>query len=185
MKCLLCKNINLEKTDIDDNLTARKCPDCGGIWIQAKAYWKWIKYHGNIHPEKSAAEPALSAGTDSVQIKICPDCGHFLTKRKVGHGIAFHIDRCQCCGGIWLDKNEWEILKSRNLHDEIHFIFSREWQEEIINEEKKAAYEREVEKIIGIEDYKYLKSFADKYRHFPRRDVILAYLQHHLAETEE
>ena len=43
--------------------------------------------------------------------KICPECGRILLKYKVGHGLDFFVDHCSGCGGIWLDKNEWNALK--------------------------------------------------------------------------
>lgn len=43
MKCLMCTNSALQKKAIDENFDGYVCGKCGGLWIQAKAYWKWIK----------------------------------------------------------------------------------------------------------------------------------------------
>jgi len=177
MKCILCENSVLTKSAIDDNLNGYICSECGGIWIQAKAYWKWIKSLGTTLPEKPESETADLAVTEASQMKICIDCGHFLTRRKVGHGISFHIDRCQCCGGIWLDHNEWEILKSRNLHDEIHFIFGQEWQDEIRKQESEIQYQEEVKSIIGDEAFAKVADFKNFLENSPTKNIIMAYLQ--------
>jgi len=182
MKCLVCENSDTEFKCIEDNLEAFVCAECAGVWIPAKAYWTWFHSLHAIMPEKPESETLNLPVSDSIQMKICPDCGHFLTKRKVGHGLEFHIDRCQCCGGVWLDKNEWEILKSRNLHDAIHLIFSQEWQEGILHEEQRRAYEEEIENILGREDYIYIKEFSEKYKFFPRKDVVLAYVRNALMD---
>jgi Zn-finger nucleic acid-binding protein len=182
MKCLVCKDTETVYKNIDNNLKGFVCSKCHGVWIPAKAYWNWIQSLHSAPPEKREPETVDLPVRDSVFIKICPDCGHFLLKRKVGHGLPFYIDRCQCCGGVWLDQNEWEILKSRNLHDAIHLIFSQEWQEEILHEEQKRAYEEEIEKIMGHEDYIRLKEFTDRYKYSPRKDVVLAYVRNALMD---
>ena len=176
MKCVLCGN-QMTLIDLDENLKGLRCVECGGTWIKANAYWKWLKSHDGTLPEKPESETAPLPVEDTCNMKICPDCGHFLTKRKVGHGISFHIDRCQCCGGIWLDKNEWEVLKSRNLHDEIHFIFSQEWQEEIREQARRKRYDDEVKKLIGIEDFKTVSEFKKYLDSHIAKNIILAYLQ--------
>ena len=176
MKCVLC-NGAMSLVDLDDNLKGLRCLECEGTWIKANAYWKWLKSHEGRLPEKPESETADLPVEDSVNMKICPDCGHFLTKRKVGHGISFHIDRCQCCGGIWLDRNEWEVLKSRNLHDEIHFMFSQEWQEDIRAEERRKNYDNEIEKLIGKEDFAKVSEFKKYISSHIAKNIILAYLQ--------
>jgi Zn-finger nucleic acid-binding protein len=184
MKCLVCENSESIYKNIDENLKGFVCGECQGVWIPAKAYWNWLHTLHSTLPEKPESETVDLPVRDSDFIKICPDCGHFLSKRKVGHGLPFNIDRCQCCGGVWLDQNEWEVLKSRNLHDAIHLMFSQEWQEEILQEEQEKAYEDEIEKILGFEDYHYLKDFTDKYKLSPRKDVILAYVRNALMDKE-
>ena len=184
MQCLVCEGEYLRPKYIDHNLEVFSCSGCSGIWIPAKAYWNWIHSLNTLLPEKPESATLDIPVFDTNVMKICPDCGHFLTKRKVGHGLNFHIDRCQCCGGVWLDKNEWDVLKSRNLHDAIHLIFSQEWQEEILQEEQKRIYESEIEKILGKEDYEILRNFTEKFRYSPRKHVVLAYVQNSLIDKE-
>jgi Zn-finger nucleic acid-binding protein len=185
MQCLVCEDQQLSQKFIDNNLEGFFCSKCCGIWIQAKAYWNFIHSLNTVLPEKPESETLNVPVYDTSIMKICPDCGHFLTKRKVGHGLDFHIDRCQCCGGVWLDKNEWDVLKSRNLHDVIHLIFSQEWQEEILHEEEQKAYESEIEILLGQEDYNILRSFTERFKHSPRKHVVLAYVQNSLIDKEK
>ncbi|NQZ56771.1 MAG: zf-TFIIB domain-containing protein [Lentisphaeraceae bacterium] len=39
-----------------------------------------------------------------------------MRKCRVGHGLQFYVERCATCGGVWLDKNEWESLKAQGFH---------------------------------------------------------------------
>ena len=68
---------------------------------------------------------------ESGKAKLCPECGAILVPYKVGHELPFSLDRCGHCGGIWFEKNEWEALCAWNLHDDLHFIFSKPWQDAV------------------------------------------------------
>ena len=50
--------------------------------------------------------------TDHDQLKAlhymkCPKCGFDLSETKIHKTL---VDKCYHCGGIWLDKGEWEQL---------------------------------------------------------------------------
>ena len=62
---------------------------------------------------------------------ICPESGRLLLRYRVGHGLRFHIDRSPATGGVWLDKGEWEALKSKGLHVSLHLIFTAAYQRQI------------------------------------------------------
>lgn len=176
MKCPVCKTKSLVNNELEKGLQTLKCEDCGGQWIKSFQYWKWFEKHGDILPEKPESEAAELPVEESKEIKICPECGHFLTRRKVGHGISFRIDRCATCGGIWLDKNEWEILKSRNLHDEIHLVFGAAWQDGIVKEDIQKGIEEKFKEIFGEGDYAKLKEIKSWIDSHPKRNSIIGFL---------
>jgi Zn-finger nucleic acid-binding protein len=181
MNCPVCKNISLQNKDLGENLTAQACQHCEGLWIPSSQYWQWSQ----THPAKPDTEPTPQITSipaqDSVRPKLCPECGHFLTRKKVGHGVAFSLERCTSCGGIWLDKNEWETLRSRNLHTRIHFIFSDSWQKQVQQQENREIHEKRIEQIIGRDDYKKLQSVAGWIHSHPQKATILSYI----IETNE
>lgn len=176
MKCPVCKTSFLHSLETGELPQRLVCDDCGGTWIKAFQYWKWLEAHGANQPEKSSDNSPQPPVTDSTKAKICPECGHLLTRRIVGHGINFSIDRCGTCGGIWFDKNEWEILKNRNLHDDIHFIFSSAWQHRIVEEQQKKTYEKRIETILGSSDFAKLKDLKSWLARHPKRNTIMAFL---------
>jgi Zn-finger nucleic acid-binding protein len=135
MKCPIDKETELSPHEPEPDLTAHKCKTCEGMWVTSDSYHSWTaKQPGNL-PEK-AADPDFNLSSDeSLGMKMCPVCSFFLVRYRVGKGLDFSLNRCGQCAGIWFDKNEWEILKSRNLHDDVHFIFSHNWQAQIREEE--------------------------------------------------
>jgi Zn-finger nucleic acid-binding protein len=178
MQCPLCENVVLCDEKLVDNLAAKVCKQCQGRWVQSFQYWKWLDLHGDTLTEKPIECGADLEVNDSKAGKLCPECGRFLRHSKVGHGVDFCLDRCNNCGGIWFDKNEWEILVSRNLHDEVHFIFSAAWQKRIQEDEIKMTHEERIKKIVGEDDYAKLKSFAEWVNSSEHKNTMIGYLQH-------
>jgi Zn-finger nucleic acid-binding protein len=129
--------------------------------------------------------PVDSAVDDSGPGKLCPACGAFLILHKVGCGLAFHLDRCGRCGGTWLDANEWEFLRSRDLHRSLHLVFSESWQRRVRREERTRQYRRVVTSVLderlrrqcGEPDIERLKRFKQWIDGHPRRRELYAYLE--------
>ncbi|MEW6250749.1 MAG: zf-TFIIB domain-containing protein [Planctomycetota bacterium] len=151
------------------------CETCGGAWIKGYQYWRWLHAHGANLPERPPAGAAPPVA-DSPAVKLCPDCGHMLRRARVGHDVQFSIERCGTCGGFWLDRNEWEVLESRNLHDDLHFIFSAAWQHQIADEEARRTHEQRVPTLLGPQDYARARELKDWVQTHPQRPVIMAYL---------
>jgi Zn-finger nucleic acid-binding protein len=154
MRCPVCRTARLNAPEQGEGPPSRECPDCGGRYIASAQYFAWLQKHGEDLPERPAGEGAHLPVRDSAPGKLCPECGAFLIRHRVGHGIGFHIDRCGRCGGIWFDRNEWDILRSRNLHDNIHHVFSEAWQTEVKSKERSDSYRR---MVTGILDEKLLR----------------------------
>jgi len=137
--CPACENKRLNLQALEVGLGTLACDQCGGHWIQAFQYWKWLDAQGKNLPEKPESETAALTVCDGDEARVCPECTRILIRCKVGRGLAFYLDRCTNCGGIWFDQNEWAVLKSRNLHDDVHFVFSQSWQDRNSREEATAA----------------------------------------------
>ena len=176
MICPICKTVVMKAENLDSALISKACDKCGGRWIPSFYYWQWLNRHGDRLPEKPVENMVSLPVEDSGAGKLCPECGHFLAHKKVGHGIEFCLDRCMKCGGFWLDKNEWEILLSRNLHDELHLIFSLPWQQEVREEEADHDYQNRIEKILGSNDYARIHDISGWINSHPHRSTILRYI---------
>ena len=176
MKCPVCTTVTLQASADAQPPQRLVCGECGGQWVRASQYWKWLDAHGQNLPETPPESAADLPVVDTTQAKLCPECGHLLTRRKVGHGIDFHVDRCATCGGFWFDRNEWEVLVSRDLHDDVHFIFSAAWQHQLAEEEQRATYEKRIEAILGADDFAKVRAFRQWAHEHEQRGTVMAFL---------
>jgi Zn-finger nucleic acid-binding protein len=175
MNCPVCKTQSLTPNVLESNIVSQKCGTCSGQWVNSFEFWKWLDVH-RTNPKPDAPEaPALtSAETDAV--KICPECGHFLARYKVGHSLGFSLDRCGNCGGTWFDGNEWELLQGSNLRDQIHLIFSAAWQHRVRNEEHTRHLIELFEEKVGQKDFAEIKRIKEWLAQHPYRRELWSYL---------
>jgi Zn-finger nucleic acid-binding protein len=183
MKCPVCKTIALLPSSLESNLTCRHCDQCRGNWVQSFEYWKWREQHKGSLPENNpdhSAQPANSPDphTGALRAKLCPECNGILIRYRVGHGVSFSIDQCGNCGGVWFDKDEWESLKSRNLHDDVYTIFTAPWQKQVHSQDSLHAQEEIYRKKFGEEGFEEIKRMKEWIDEHPRKQEIIAFLMH-------
>lgn len=142
MKCPICKTHTLHEVSLDTGLTGKQCSHCFGHWISSEDYWEWLDHRE--HQQREGKRPpinlniggSLLAVADNHTANFCADCSRLMTKARVGRGLNFYLDRCSHCHGVWLDQNEWENLKQRDLHHQIHYMFSSAWQFSVRKEQQ-------------------------------------------------
>ena len=161
-------------TDLESDLSAFRCDNCGGTWIRGAEYWKWLEAHPNL-PERQAEDPGLTLAESGMPID-CPECRFRLVKYLVGHGFSFTLDHCQGCKGIWLDRNEWEALKARNLHDDVNSMLTAFWQDEAQKEVRKKRMEQIYIGRFGAADYAEIEKIRAWLATRQNKQDLLAYL---------
>ncbi len=176
MKCPVCRQVNLNKAELDAGLFAMECERCRGKWIQSYFYWKWREKLGMSFEEIPAEYVTEMEIRDNPNAKLCPECGHFLVRYPVGHQTGFELDRCGHCGGVWFDMNEWEALKARNLHDDVHKIFSEIWQSQVRQDEMARAREAFFREKFGEEDYLRALEIRQWLREHPLSHELFAFV---------
>jgi Zn-finger nucleic acid-binding protein len=176
MNCPHCEDERLFAHTLEEKLVSMACHACGGHWIQSFQYWKWLDAHGKNLPEKPMGEATALEVRDGEHARVCPECSKILIRCKVGRGIEFYLDRCTNCGGIWFDKNEWQVPKSRNLHDDAHFVFSKSWQDRLIQDERVVRQEIWFLEEFGTEKYEELKQFRAWLQIQAHRSAVIAFL---------
>ena len=175
MNCPVCNSSELKSTALESQLNAFRCAKCEGNWIQGREYWKWLEKHGPNLPERAFAETDLTLAEPGKYID-CPECRFRMVKYLVGHGFTFTLDHCQGCKGIWLDKNEWQALKKRNLHDDLHSMFTAFWQAQAQREKRKKKFEEIYVERFGAEDYAEIKRVRWWLDTKINREELVAYL---------
>jgi len=174
MNCPVCKSSELIPKELELGLPALRCDHCGGKWIRGAVYWKWLDEHPNL-PERQQAATGLALA-ESSRFVDCPECRFRMAKYLVGHGFSFTLDHCQGCKGIWLDRNEWEALKARNLHDDVNAMLTAFWQHEAQKELRKQRMEQIYIGRFGADDYAEIEKTRAWLATRPNKQELLAYL---------
>jgi len=175
MNCPVCKKSELVNTKLEPNLSAGQCPSCQGHWIAGAEYWKWVEEHGSDAAERVHQTESLTLAEPGLPID-CPECRFRMVKYFVGRGLPFTIDHCHGCKGIWLDGNEWEALRKRNLHDDLNLMFTSFWQTEAQRLARKQKMQQIYTTRFGEADYDEIKRIRYWLEGKTNREELMAYL---------
>ncbi len=173
-KCPVCNEIELKRIRLEKNIPAYLCTGCEGIWISLKEY---LPPQEGISLEGINLKGDLPLPTvDNRKALLCPDCGRILRRFKIWPDVEFHLDRCGGCNGIWFDRNEWQVLRLKNLHDKVHVFFTAEWQETLRKEEMRRQFVKMYKEKFGSEDYLKIRNIRNWLEEHPKGRQLLAYL---------
>jgi len=175
MNCPICKAKELIPAELDQELTSLNCPSCGGHWLRGAEYWKWVEDRGSRLSERVYDGESLTLKEPGLPID-CPECRFRMVKYLVGRGLDFTLDHCAGCKGIWLDRNEWEALRKRNLHDDLNLMFTAFWQKEADRELQKKRMEEIYIGRFGVDDYTEIKRIRWWLDTKTNREELLAFL---------
>lgn len=151
MYCPVCQKSRLERIDLEKGLSARTCAQCGGMWLSHAQYLRWLEKGGPASVDEPLEAPLPSEEPD--RAKLCPHCGHILTRYRFWPDIEFYLDRCAHCAGVWFDRNEWAVLKAHGLQDKVHAFFTAPWQDRLRQEEARRRMEKIHRRRFGDELY--------------------------------
>ena len=175
MRSPVYPDVPLVLQEMEPDLSVYRCPKSGGVWIPLQNYFDWQRRQPAPLSLPATAEPVL-AGDAEKRALICPESGRLLLRYLVGHGLAFHIERSPVTGGVWLDRGEWDALKSKGLHVELHLIFTAAYQRGIRTQEYAATMEQTFRERIGEQDFSRAVEIRSWLRSHPRRHEIGCYL---------
>ncbi len=178
-RCPSCRTASMEPTTLEPELPVDRCSTCLGAWITSARYFAYL---AAISPGPRTLEPTVEAATDSPAVKICPTCLKFMRYYPVGHGLPFGIDKCNTCGGVWLNAGEWEALKAGGLERQVHAISADTWQHEIAHERQAAVQRAMLIKRIGAPDLAEIDRVAAWISGHAHRAELLAHLQQQVRE---
>jgi hypothetical protein len=175
----------MQSKDLEPGLMVYECPKSGGLWIPLQAYLNWKEHQPEIQipaPDESLPTPADEPKHKAL---LCPESGRLLLRYRVGHGLPFHIARSPATGGVWLEKGEWEALKSKGLHVSLHLIFTAAYQRQI----RSAVYTQKLTDTfrdrIGAEDFAKVNEFAIWLTNHSKARDICCYLLDQLDQKTQ
>jgi len=163
------------RVSLEEGLLAYECPESEGIFLPVASYVRWLAKQGDRLPHLVCSESELPLG-DSTGVKICPESGQIMLRYKVGHDFSFYLDRSPT-GSVWFDKGEWEAIRSRQFHDELHLIFTAPWQDSVQLEEQQRMEASVLKERLGDElvaKLTELKGVLDDHEY---KSMALSYLQ--------
>jgi Zn-finger nucleic acid-binding protein len=175
LKCPVCKSPELDATGLEAGLTFFNCHKCGGNWVRGVEYWRWLEQHGPNLPERWDQDSGLSLAEPGIPID-CPECRFRMAKYLVGHGLPFTIDHCEGCRGVWFDRNEWQALRERNLHDDLNSMFTSFWQDEAQKDARKKRLQKIYASRLGPHDSAEIEPVRATLATRPNKQDLLAYL---------
>jgi len=173
--CPVCKSASLQRISLEPALEAYHCESCGGHWIASLHYWQWLETLHFPPPEITSAEVALPVA-EHTQAKQCPWDGHIILRHEIGNDVPFYLEQCGWCNSFWLDRNKWEVLRSRNLHVRLHKISTDAWQRQIRYARRKRYWQATYTQKFGAEEYARLQELKRWLDQHPDRRHVLTYL---------
>lgn len=177
MQCPKDKSVEMLNDTLPGGLAAKACPTCEGHWIPPETYKAWQEHQPpSNQPISQAIDIPYKPAPLDAKGALCPDCGGFLSRAKVGSSTPFYVERCGNCGGIWCDRGEWDVLTAIGLHTRIEQLFSSDWQiksreVDYARRERQATIDK-----LGEELAQQLFDLAERLEKHPNGDFGVAYL---------
>jgi len=143
MQCPLCDSL-LELKLLKSGYAARECPNGHGFWMPSFHFWQWLTVNGRRLPSELKARALRNTQGD----EDCPECGGTLVASNAGRGLAFAVEHCSSCWGLWIRQETWKKLNERNFPDELKGIYKTMWRRmeaQFRSENKKASSESYME----------------------------------------
>ncbi len=159
MQCPVCVTKRIYARVLEPDLSVSACETCEGIWISHANYMIWRVGQSGDVPEHA---PKTTLQVEDVsKAKMCPQCNRLLLRYQVGHGTSVVVDHCGACGGMWLDRGEWAVMKEHGLHDNLFHVLTAAWQSDIRHAAMRAKVDKIYEARLGAETFAKVKGFRD------------------------
>jgi Zn-finger nucleic acid-binding protein len=177
--------VTMRPKTIEPGLDVFECPKSGGLWIPLLSYLAWKEKQPDKPAELPVGDTPVPQDDSKRRALICPESGRLLLRYGVGHGFQFHVEHSPATGGVWLDKGEWEALKSKGLHVGLHLIFTASYQRQIRSAEYNQTLNETFRDRIGAADFARVAEFGAWLASHPKRRDICCYLLDSIEQKNE
>lgn len=104
INCPKCSSEQLVETITLGNIPLDMCPGCSGIWFD----------NGELEALLKQSQGWESADFNLLNPKdsgiTCPRCNTKLSRGGLVNPLLL-VDKCEACGGVWLDPHELELVR--------------------------------------------------------------------------
>ncbi|MGL6159285.1 zf-TFIIB domain-containing protein [Microbulbifer sp.] len=174
-KCTSCNSGVLKPHFLDELFRAHICSACGGNWILIEDYVAW-KEHNPQHTFPSDLDFAQVDVADSRKALLCPVSGAIMQKFRISSRSDRRVDYSPAVGGLWLDKGEWELLKSEGLAGSLNAVVTHQWQQKVRQESARGTFSEIYRQKFGEEVYEKIKDLRAWLQAQPQKADLRAYL---------
>lgn len=179
MQCKACSQGFLKPSFIDGLFRAHTCSNCGGNWILVEDFVAW-KERNPEHEFAKECQWSEEESSESKKALLCPVTGGIMRKFKITAKTDHRLDYSAAVGGIWLDKGEWELLKSEGVAGVLNKVVTQHWQNEIRKDSAVNSFSDIYEAKFGTEVYQKVKELREWLDAQPQKADLRSYL---LAEN--
>jgi len=176
MRSPVANKKRMMRVELETGLFAYRCEETDGMFLPINSYFQWLGNQPERLPHLPQDEACLAVlPSDSEEAKICPESGQLMLRYKIGDGFSFYVDRSPS-GSLWFDKGEWDTLRKRQYHDELHLMFTFSWQSKIRAAERAQNERLLLEERFGASLLQELDCLYESLIDHPHREMAIAYL---------
>ena len=177
MNCPNCRNSLLLAQELEPGLIAATCELCEGALLPLLNYRYWVE--GRFWADgvlEHAPKPDEVVAEDTDHVVLCAKCQRMMIKYRIGLEPSNKIDLCANCDEVWLDRNEWELLKSVGIHHQLPSILTDSWQRNLRRERQNELLQARYRKLLGDSDLERLNDFKAWLDQHPEKNQIKQFL---------
>lgn len=175
MKCTSCDAGNLVPAYLENLFLVHSCTHCGGSLIFLKDYLRWLESNPENLNADTKESCALADAEDQKKALLCPVTGKLMRKFRITAGSDHRLDLSGEVNAIWIDKGEWELLRSAGLGGKLNQIFTSSWQQKVRDANSREVLHSWYEREFG-EHFEAIEAFRERIAGLDNRAEIIAYL---------
>lgn len=176
MHCPKCKTVEMTDSNLEPELANQYCPSCEGNWLFLEDYLNWKITHDKEVLPQNDESLNIEEIIDTKTALLCPISGGLMSKFRISNQSEHRLDISAKCGGIWLDKGEWELLKEFKLTLELNRIFTDSWQNQLRSATTKDVLTKLYNERFGEQDYQKLIEIKHWIDQHPKQKLIRSFL---------
>ncbi|VAW67563.1 hypothetical protein MNBD_GAMMA09-2278 [hydrothermal vent metagenome] len=174
MLCPACEG-SYKKIKLDEHLLGKSCIVCEGVSFTLSDYLYYLSHSRPVEEEPVSGTDNVIMLADTKKAMVC-HCGHVVSKFSISHETDRRIDYCSACQTVYLDKGEWEYLKSVQLRNKINSLFTDSCQRQIKLDGTRQVLTNNYKEKLGAINYDHMTKVRDWIYNSPDKDLILSFL---------